>query len=92
MSAFFVGGGAIDISVFGDAWLPFSLDGKSRTALYEERSHMLEEALSEVEGLLDVEPIFDDSSDFCTINGYRLENFMDGDGNVIGVDELGRVL
>jgi hypothetical protein len=92
VNGLFMGGGVIDIRVFGDVWLPFSLDGKSRNASYEKNANMLEMALNEVERSFGVEPIFDDASDFCRIDGYRLENFMGEDGNIIGVDKLGRVL
>ncbi len=92
MNAFFMGGGSIDVRVFGDLWLPFSLDGKTRYVAHDENAVRLERTLKEIESLLGSEPIVDDFSDFCTIDGYRLENFMDDEGNIIGVDNLGRVL
>ncbi len=92
VNAFFMGGGAIDIRAFGDKWLPYSFDGKTRHVAYEQNAGRLEVALQEIERFLVSAPIFDDFSDFCAINKYRLENFMDADENIIGVDELGRVL
>lgn len=82
----------INIRVHSDELLPYSLDGKRKNKRYVEYAGYLEDALKEVEDTLGVGPIYDDFTDFCKINGYRLENVVDENGEPIPIDEFGNVL
>ncbi len=88
----FMSGGIVQIKVAGDAWLPWSFDGKLENLAYRRNADLLERALMKTERSFKVEPIFDDASDFCMIDRYRLSNFRDVDDEVIGIDARGQFL
>jgi hypothetical protein len=82
----------IDVITYSMAWLPYTLAGEPQQEIFEWNAPRLEKALYEIEAVLGVEPIIDDANEFCHINGYRLDNARDIDGEVIQIDEQGRII
>ncbi|SMP22678.1 hypothetical protein SAMN06265361_10492 [Laceyella tengchongensis] len=82
----------VDVITYSTAWLPNTLAGEPQQEIYEWNAPRLEKALYEIEAALGVEPIIDDANEFCHINGYRLDNARDIDGEVIPIDEKGRII
>jgi hypothetical protein len=82
----------VDVITYSTAWLPYTLAGEPQQEIYEWNAPRLEKALYEIEAALGVEPIIDDVNEFCHINGYRLDNVRDDDGEVIPIDEKGRII
>lgn len=82
----FVGVNVIDVHAYTDIWLPFSLKGKPQPGLCSKNSPILEKALKELAGALEYQYIDDDSSDYCQVKGFRLDNFRDDDDLVVPLD------
>ncbi|UWE03299.1 hypothetical protein [Laceyella sacchari] len=82
----------VDVITYSTAWLPNTLAGEPQQEIYKWNAPRLEKALYEIEAALGVEPIIDDANEFCLINGYRLDNARDIDGEVIPIDEKGRII
>ena len=82
----------VDVITCNDIWLPYSLSGEKQEYGSSLNAPRLEAALKEVELELGVEAVTDDISDYCRINGYKLDNLRDIDGNPLRVDEDGRIL
>ncbi|MBA4496437.1 hypothetical protein ACFO25_16905 [Paenactinomyces guangxiensis] len=92
IEAWFTEALVVDVITYSTAWLPNTLAGVPQQQIFEFNSHRLEKALNEIEAALGVEAITDEVSDFCRIDGYRLDNFRDVDGDVVPVDETGRFM
>ncbi|AUS09940.1 hypothetical protein C1X05_14640 [Laceyella sacchari] len=92
IKAMFIGALIVDVITYSTAWLPYTLAGEPQQEIYEWNAPRLEKALYEIEAALGVEPIIDDANEFCHINGYRLDNARDIDGEVIPIDEKGRII
>ncbi|MGX9708459.1 hypothetical protein [Laceyella tengchongensis] len=92
IEAMFAGALVVDVITYSTAWLPHTLAGEPQQEIYEWNAPRLEKALYEIEAALGVEAIIDDVNDFCHINGYRLVNFRDADGEAIPVDETGQFI
>jgi hypothetical protein len=82
----------VEVITYSTAWLPHTLAGEPQQEICELNAPRLEKALYEIEAALGVEPIIDDANEFCHINGYRLDNARDIDGEVIPIDEKGRII
>jgi hypothetical protein len=92
IEAMFAGALVVDVITYSTAWLPNTLAGEPQQEIYEWNALRLEKALYEIEAALGAEAIIDDVSEFCRINGYRLDNFRDADGEAIPVDETGQFI
>jgi hypothetical protein len=73
----------VDVLTQSDAWLPYTLPGKPQPEIYEYNAPRLESALQEIQERLEVIPSINDHSEYSHIEGFRLSNFVDADGEII---------
>ena len=91
IEARFMGGAVVDVSTRNYAWLPFSLSAEPQEEVYRNNAPRLENALREIEVALGVKGYAENHTEYCRINGYKLDNFGDEDGP-FAVGELGGIL
>jgi len=75
----------VDVCTQSDAWLPYNLKAEPQFAVGERNAPRLEAALQEIQKQLGFFPVTDSHSDYAVIQGFKLTNHTDIDGEVFQV-------
>ena len=73
----------VDVRTQCDAWLPYTLFAEPQREVWQRNAPRLEAALQEIQNRLGIAPYVNEHSDYAIIDGFRLINHTDVDGEVL---------
>jgi hypothetical protein len=73
----------MEVGTQSDAWLPYTLSGVPQRQVWQHNAPRLEAALREIQAALGVAPVAPSHTTHAVIDGLRLSNHVDVDGDVI---------